>query len=120
MRKIWYLSSCSTCAAIIKALGGLEGFEKQDIKQANISAKDLDWLKEKMGTYEALFSRRALKFREWGLHEKKLAEQDYRDYILQEYTFLKRPVIVDGGDVFVGNTKAVVEAAQRKIGGHST
>ncbi|MEZ4951211.1 MAG: hypothetical protein R2784_17765 [Saprospiraceae bacterium] len=66
-----------------------EGFELQNIKDENVSAKDLDWMKEKVGSYEALFSRRAMKFRQWGLHEKELSEQDYRDLILKEYTFLK-------------------------------
>ncbi len=115
MRKIWYLSSCSTCAGIIKELGGLESFEKQDIKEDNISAEDLDWLKGKAGSFEALFSKRALKYKEWGLNKKQLTEKDYRDYILQEYTFLKRPVIVDGEDIFVGNAKSVVQAAKQMM-----
>ena len=117
MRKIWHLNSCSTCQRIIRELGGLEDFEQQNIKEENISAKDLDWLKEKTGSYEALFSRRAMKFREWGLHEKTLTEKDYRELILKEYTFLKRPVIVIGGQVFVGNAKKEVEAAKVVVNG---
>ena len=42
------------------------------------------------GSYEALFSRRAMKFRSMGLADKTLTEQDYRQLILDEYTFLKR------------------------------
>ena len=64
-----------------------------------------------VGSYEALFSRRSMKFRPMGLHEKQLTEKDYRKLILEEYTFLKRPVIVIDDKVFVGNAKAVVEAA---------
>ncbi len=117
MRKIWYLNSCSTCQRIINELGGLEDFEHQNIKETNISAKDLDWLKEKAGSYEALFSRRSMKYRAWGLHEKTLTEADYRKYILEEYTFLKRPVIVIGEQVFVGNAKKEVEAAKEALNG---
>jgi len=36
--------------------------------------------------------------------------------ILEEYTFLKRPVIVDGDTVFVGNAKKVVAAAKEHLG----
>ena len=115
MKKVFHLSSCSTCQRIIKELGGLDDFEHQNIKDINISAKELDFLKNKAGSYEALFSRRAMKFREWGLHEKKLTEPDYRKYILEEYTFLKRPIIVDGGEAFIGNTKNVVEAAKAHL-----
>lgn len=115
MKKVFHLSSCNTCQRIVSELGGLEDFEHQNIKEENISAEELDWLKEEVGSYEALFSRRAMKFRGWGLHEKQLTEADYRKYILEEYTFLKRPVIIDGEEVFIGNAKKVVEAAKKHI-----
>jgi arsenate reductase len=115
MKKIWHLSTCDTCRDIMKKLGGLEDFEKQDIKQKNISAKDLDQLKEKVGSYEALFSRRALKYKEMGLKDKLLTEDDYRRLILEEYTFLKRPVIVNGRKVYVGNASSTVEQARKEI-----
>ncbi|MEZ4957929.1 MAG: ArsC/Spx/MgsR family protein [Saprospiraceae bacterium] len=115
MKNVFHLSTCSTCQRIIKELGGLADFEQQNLKEKNISAKDLDFLKKKAGSYEALFSRRSMKYRAWGLHEKELGEADYRKYILEEYTFLKRPVIVDGEHVFIGNTKNVVEAAKAHL-----
>ena len=95
-KKIFYLSTCTTCNRIIKELGGLKGFDFQDIKEKNISPGELDKLASEVGSYEALFSRRAMKFRAWRLHEINLTEQDYRRYILDEYTFLKRPVIIIG------------------------
>ncbi len=108
--KIHHLSTCSTCQRILKEMPGLERFELQDIKSEPITAKQLDEMKGMAGSYEALFSRRAIKFRSMGLHEKDLTEMDYRDLILSEYTFLKRPVILIGDQVFVGNAKAVVDA----------
>jgi arsenate reductase len=62
------------------------------------------------GSYEALFSRRAMKYKEWGLKDKPLTEKDYRDLILQEYTFLKRPVVVNGKKIFIGSEKKTKEA----------
>lgn len=113
MRKIYHLSTCDTCQRIIKELGLKEkGFEFQDIKTENITASQLDAVKEKVGSYEELFSKRAIKFRSMGLNEMNLSEQDYRKYILEEYTFLKRPVIWVGDQVFVGNAKKTVEAAK--------
>ncbi|MEO7081765.1 MAG: ArsC/Spx/MgsR family protein [Flavobacteriales bacterium] len=109
--KIYHLSTCSTCQRILKQMPGLDRFELQDIKTQPINAKQLDEMKKGAGSYEALFSRRAMKFRGMGLHEKELTETDYRDLILSEYTFLKRPVILIGDQVFVGNAKAVVDAA---------
>ena len=119
MRKVWYLDTCNTCQRIMAELGGLQDFEKQNIKEKNISAAELDSLRQVAGSYDALFSRRAMKFREWSLHEKTLTEQDYRDLILKEYTFLKRPVIALGGAVFAGNAKKEVEGAKRLLSGGS-
>ncbi|MCB9275875.1 MAG: hypothetical protein H6564_17650 [Lewinellaceae bacterium] len=116
MRKIYYLSTCSTCQKIIAGLGGGRGFELQDIKAAPITPEQLDAMKALAGSYEALFSRRALKFRAMGLHEKALSEGDYRQLILEEYTFLKRPVILIDGQIFVGNAKKTVEAAKEAAG----
>ena len=61
-----------------------------------------------IGSYEALFSRRALKYKSMGLKDKKLTEKDYRDLILQEYTFLKRPVIISGKKIFSGSEKKTI------------
>ena len=62
------------------------------------------------GSYEALFSRRAMKYKEWGLKDKPLTEKDYRDLILQEYTFIKRPVVVNVKKIFIGSEKKTKEA----------
>lgn len=88
----------------------------QDIKVENISAEELDLAKEKVGSYEALFSKRAMKFRSMGLNEMDLTEADYRKHILEEYTFLKRPFIWVGDQLFVGNAKKTIEAAKAALG----
>ncbi len=111
MKKIYHLSTCSTNARILKELNPGPDVELQDIKKENIDGKTLDFLKEKVGSYEALFSKKAMKFRSMGLNTMKLSEDDYRKYMLEEYTFLKRPFMINGDEVFIGNSKKVVEAA---------
>jgi len=115
MKKIYYLSSCDTCKKIIKSINPGFDVELQDVKVLNIDAITLDWLMEQVGSYEALFSKRALKFRSLGLNEMNLTEADYRKYILEEYTFLKRPFIINGASVFIGNAKKEVEAAVKSF-----
>lgn len=110
MKKIYHLKSCSTNVRILKELN-LKGVELQNIKEQNIDEKTLDFLKEKVGSYEALFSKKAMKFRSMGLNKMNLSEDDYRKYILEEYTFLKRPYMINGDEVFIGNAKTVVEEA---------
>jgi len=114
MKKIFHLKSCSTNQRILKELN-LDGVELQNIKEENIDEKTLDFLKEKTGSYEALFSKKAMKFRSLGLHEMVLTEADYKKYILEEYTFLKRPFMINNNEVFIGNAKSVVEAAKNSF-----
>ena len=92
-------------------------FELQNIKEKNITAQELEIVKNKVGSYEALFSRRAMKYRAMGLHEQDLKEDDFQKLILEEYTFLKRPVIFYDNEIFVGNSKKVVAAAKMAISG---
>ncbi|MBC7696416.1 MAG: arsenate reductase [Burkholderiales bacterium] len=116
MNKIYYLSTCDTCKRIIADLELKEkGFVFQDIKTEKITAAQLDEMKTVVGSYEALFSRIARKYKELDLGSKKLTETDYKNYILEEYTFLKRPVIFIGNKVFVGNTKAVIAEAKEVL-----
>ena len=115
MKKIYYLSSCSTCLRILKELGDVDGLVLQDIKKEQITSSQLEEMKELSGSYESLFSRRAMKYRSMGLNEMDLVEKDYRKYILEEYTFLKRPVMVFDNEIFVGNSKKVVAAAKASL-----
>ena len=95
MNTIWYLSACSTCQRIMTELGITEkNFRLQDIKTEKITEQQIDELKALSGSYEALFSKIARKYRAMGLGEKKLTEKDFKALILDEYTFLKRPVLI--------------------------
>ena len=87
----------------------------QDIKFEKITPAQLEEMKKMAGSYEALFSRRAMKYKEWGLKDKKLAEKDYRDYILDEYTFLKRPVVIIADKIFIGSEKKTVQALKDAV-----
>jgi arsenate reductase len=116
MKKFYHLGTCTTCQAIIKETGvNKAGFTMQDIKTEAITPAQLDEMKQLAGSYEALFSRRALKYKEMGLKDKKLAEQDYRQLILNEYTFLKRPVTILNKTIFVGNDKKTIEALKKAV-----
>jgi len=110
MRKVYYLSTCTTSKRIIDKLGlKSKGFDFQDIKFEPITEAQLAEMHDLTGNYEALFSKIARKYKELGLKNINLQEADYRSYILQEYTFLKRPVVIINDKVFVGSSKANIE-----------
>lgn len=116
MKRIYLLSSCSTCQRILKQINPSTDVEVIDIKIQNIDAETLDWIKAKVGSYEALFSKRAMKFKSLGLNQMQLTEADYRKYMLEEYTFLKRPFMIFDDQVFIGNTAKEVEKAKIAFG----
>ncbi|WOK08858.1 ArsC/Spx/MgsR family protein [Imperialibacter roseus] len=115
MKKVYHLSTCSTCQRIIKELGIGKEFIYQDIKKEAITPEQIDEMKAMAGSYEALFSRVAMKYKALGLKDKQLSDQDYRNYILEEYTFLKRPVFVIDGKIFIGNSPKNVAAVKEAI-----
>lgn len=90
-------------------------FEKHDIKTKPITGQELEELKELSGDYQSLFSRRAKLYQERMLKDKMLKESDYRNLILEHYTFLKRPVIVNKDKIFIGNSSKTVAAAKISI-----
>lgn len=114
MKRIYHLKSCSTNVRILKDLN-LDGFELINIKENNIDEKTLDMLAQKVGSYEALFSKKAIKYKEQGLKDKQLSEADFKKLMLEEYTFLKRPFIINDEEVFIGNAKEEVEKAKLSL-----
>jgi arsenate reductase len=57
------------------------------------------------GSYEALFSKKAVLYKSMDLKNKALTEADYKKLILEHYTFLSRPVFVINGGVYIGNSQ---------------
>ncbi|TKG95043.1 arsenate reductase [Puteibacter caeruleilacunae] len=110
MNKAYILSTCDTCRRILKEVEGLATFEIQDIKTAHLSQEQLEELYQHSQSYEALFNKRSRKYKELGLKDQQLTEEQLKAYILEEYTFLKRPVFLVGNKMFAGNAKKTVEA----------
>lgn len=104
MKKVYYLKTCDTCKRILKSLD-LEGFEFQEIKNQPITQSQLEEMYALSGSYESLFSRRAKKYAAMGLKDQTLGEIDFKQLILSDYTFLKRPVIISGESIFIGSDK---------------
>jgi len=108
MKKIYYLKTCDTCKRILKNMDTSE-FILQEIKSTPITVNQLDEIYTLTKSYEVLFSRRAKKYKQMDLKNQVLTEKDYRQLILDEYTFLKRPVIINENEVFVGNLQKRVD-----------
>ena len=79
----------------------LAEFEKIDIKLGSLSFSEIDQMRDLAGSYEAVFSKRAIKYK--AFKDQSLQESDYRKLIHDDYTFLKRPVFIVDEQIFIGN-----------------
>ena len=113
MKKAYYLQNCSTCNRILSDLKWNN--EAQEIRSEKITSDQLEQMSKLAGSYEALFSRRAIKYKSMGLKEKVLLEDDYKRLILEEDTFLKRPVFIIDDEIFIGNSKSVIDSLKQKL-----
>ena len=114
MRKIFHLSTCTTCKRIISSIN-LNNIELIDIKQHNITGKDLDFAASKTGGYESLFNKRAQKLKLVPDSEKPITDQDFRKLILEEYTFLKRPLAIIDEDIYAGNSRETIQKLKSRL-----
>lgn len=112
---IYLLPGCSTCERIYATLKPLGAWAVRDIKAEPLTGEEVDELAGLAGSYAALFSRRAVLYRQLGLHEQTLTEADYRHLLLDHYTFLSRPVVRVGDRLFVGSGKKTVERVVRAV-----
>lgn len=116
MDKIYYLASCDSCRKIIKTLPKGNNLVFRDIKQDPITEEELEEMYQLSGSYEALFSKKAVLYKSMDLKSKSLTEADYKKYILEHYTFLSRPVFIIDSKVYVGGTQQNMLQVMKALG----
>ncbi|MCT2408934.1 arsenate reductase family protein [Chryseobacterium antibioticum] len=109
MKKVFYLNTCDTCRKIL-AKFNLKGWELREIKKEPLTKDELEAMYKKTKSYEALFSKKSTQIKLRDLDAKTLQENDFKDLLLDHYTFLKRPVFITDNEIFVGNDKKNLEA----------
>ena len=119
MMKVYYLGTCNTCQKIMESCHFPRDTIFQELKAAPITFSQLSQLHKLVGSYEPLFNRRSKQYRGLGLHEQSLTEEDYKRYLLQDYTFLKRPTVLFNDRVLIGNAKKTLIALQKILDSYS-
>ncbi|MHA6697559.1 arsenate reductase family protein [Chryseobacterium sp. A301] len=109
MKTVYYLKTCSTNKRIMSALD-LKDWKLREIKSDPITKQELEELKKKAGSYEALFSRKSTQIKARGIDLSTLKEKDFKELLLDHYSFLKRPVFDSDSQLFVGTDKGNLEA----------
>ena len=113
VKRFFWLPKCTTCQKAQQLLDTLNITIDTyvDVKTETVSRDTLEMLANKLGSVDKLFSKRAMKYRAWGLHEKTLTAEDMLQYMQEEYTFIRRPVIeTTDGQVLAGFSKKQLES----------
>ena len=87
MKKVYHLGKCTTCQRILEELNWDD--ETQEIRSEKITEKQLNEMAVLAGSYEALFSRRAIKYKTMKLKEKMLSESRLQTTYFRGRYFLK-------------------------------
>ena len=116
MNKVYYLKTCSTNKKILSAFD-LSSWEMREIKSSPITESELEELRKYAGSYEALFSKKSREIKAREIDLTKLQENDYKNLILDHYTFLKRPVFLWDESVYAGSSKEVIAELADKFDG---
>lgn len=104
--KFYWLPHCTTCQKAAKYLEskGHSIAEFRDVKSGPLRREEIEQLAELVGGVEDLFSRRAIKYRSMKLSERELTSEEIIGLMVDEYTFIKRPVLVSNGRAIAGFT----------------
>lgn len=108
MQKVFYLKTCGTCTKILNRFD-LSDWELRELKSSLITEEELAQMYEHTQSYEALFSRRSTQIKARDIDVKSLEEKDFKNLILEHYSFLKRPVFLTDQEIFVGIDKKNIE-----------
>ena len=100
----YWLPNCSTCQKALGWLGrrGVKIATMRDIKDEPLIRKEVENLAKMLGGPAELFSKRAVKYREMNLNEREVPPAEMLDLMTNEYTFLKRPILVIGDHATAG------------------
>jgi len=109
---VYWLPYCSTCQKAVAYLQekGIPIQSYRNLKEEPLSESEVRALAAKVGGVETLFSKRAMKYRAMGLHEREVAEDEMVRLMAEEYTFVTRPVIVQGDRATAGFSAKKIEA----------
>lgn len=113
VEKFYGLPYCSTCQKAEQHLkdAGIKLKKYVNVKEEKVTKSELKELCKLAGGVEKVFSRRAMKYRSMGLDKKKLSDDDMLGYMLDEYTFIKRPTILTSDNrVLCGYSKKQYDA----------
>ena len=86
-----------------------------DIKYNPVTPDQIEQIYSLTRSYSFLINKRAKLFKERNINPNNLSEENAKKLLDDHYTFLKRPILIYNGKIFVGNSNQVIEMAKKHI-----
>ncbi len=102
--EFYWLPHCTTCQRAARYLEerGIDIENRRDLKAQPLSRAEVERLARLVGGPRQLFSKRARAFRAMGLDKRELSDAEMIRLMTEQYTFIKRPVLVIGDRAVAG------------------
>jgi arsenate reductase (glutaredoxin) len=93
---LYWLPHCDTCKKVAAFLqqNDVVVTRFHNLKLEMLNSEQILQLAKMVGGIENLFSRRAIKYRELGLNKREVSADEMLEFMISDYTFIKRPVLV--------------------------
>ncbi|MFN3917159.1 MAG: arsenate reductase family protein [Flavobacteriales bacterium] len=108
-----YLKTCDTCRKILAAINLPSYYTLREIKTTPLNTSEIEFLGKLQGSYVDLINKRAQKFQTEPYSSIVLNEKTAKKLLAEDYTFLKRPILVTEGKMVAGNGKSEVELMKK-------
>lgn len=111
MIKAYMYNSCSQCRDVEKALNAANfEFEKREFFKEKFTREELEDLLQSTGlTLDDIVSKRSTPYRELGLAEKDLSDDELIALMLEEPRLIRRPIVVGESGMLIGSKSAEVQ-----------
>jgi Spx/MgsR family transcriptional regulator len=111
MTEIYYYAGCTSCKKAVSLLDERGGsVQKRDYFKERFSKDELKTVLERAKLRPSeVVSTRAKSYKELGLADRDLSEDELLDLMVQEPTLLRRPIVIGPGGTVVGFNKAEIE-----------
>jgi len=114
-KTVYFLSTCDTCKRIMKEVGVNDEFKVIDLKENRLSEDEIAFFVNKVDSISDLINKRSVIYKEQGLKNKQLSDDEIESLLIQHYTLIKRPIFILGEDTFIGNSREVIEKVKSRL-----
>ncbi|HWV24051.1 MAG TPA: arsenate reductase family protein [Thermomicrobiales bacterium] len=101
-------NSCTSCRKteeVLKASGA--DYEKREFFKQRLTRDELSSMLDSVGlTANDVLSTRSRPYKEMGLAEKSLSDDELLNLMVEEPRLLRRPIVIRDGEVVVGHNEA--------------